>query len=470
MRSRLGFLLIAALVCPVFAAAGSGGPRVFVNNKDGVIRNPIVRHLRTADPSAHVWADGRLWIYTSHDMDNATNYNNMDGYRVFSTSNLKTWVDHGEILHSRDVDWGMPGGGLMYAPSAAFKNGTYYLYFPHMARDIWKWCVGVATSTRPEGPFTNRGYVKGAHEIDPCCFVDDDGRAYLYWGGGEKGPYAARLKDNMTELAEAPRTLDYGSDGFGEGVYMHKYLGKYYLSYTCFKCGQYQGHYAMGDSPLGPFVDKGSLSHNPPGAQDHHSMAEFKGQWYYFYHLGNYRNGPVKGSMFRRNICMDPMYYNEDGTIREVVQTVEGRAAFPELWVRIDRDAELEIPGRIEAEHWARATNAQVETTLDRGGGQNIGWIGDGEWCVYKVNARKAGTYRFSARVATDGPGGTIEVSVDGTAAGSLHVDKESTGGWQDFYTTKAVGIRLSKGPHEIRTVFRGNGAGLFNVNWIEFR
>jgi hypothetical protein len=254
---------------------------------------------------------------------------------------------------------------------------------------------------------------------------------------------------------------------------MHKYKGKYYLSYTCFKCGQFQGHYAMGDGPMGPFVDKGTLSHNPPGAQDHHSMAEFKGQWYYFYHLGNYKNGSVKGSMFRRNVCMDPMFYNEDGTIREVVQTVNGKPAFPELWEMAKpgyRDIVWRVPGRIEAERWARATNAQIESTQDQGGGFNIGWIENGEWCDYKIDVPRAKTYRLSARAATEGQGGTIEVIADGHIAGELAVEKGLSGGWQVFYTTKPIKVPLAKGPHEIRLVFKGNGGGLFNINWFELK
>lgn len=282
--------------------------------------NPIIKHIRSADPSAHVWKDGKVWIYASHDQDDATGYDTMDGYHVYSSEDLIDWTDHGEILHSRNVDWGIEKGGFMFAPSAAYKNETYYLYFPHPAAG-WKWRIGVATSSKPEGPFTDRGYIEGTDQIDPTCFIDDDGQAYLMWGGDSNPPKIAKLKDNMMELAETPRVIDYGGNNFGEGGYMHKRNGIYYFSYTCNTCFPHQGYYAMSDSPYGPFDYKGKLNRKPPGSQDHHSMLEYKNQWYYFYHVGNYGED---ASLHRRNVCIDSLFYNNDGTMKEVIQTTTG--------------------------------------------------------------------------------------------------------------------------------------------------
>lgn len=292
--------------------------------------NPIVTHIRVADPDCHVW-NGKLWMYTSqdHDSDSATlarvghGYSRMDGYHVFSTEDMKHWTDHGEILHSRDVEWGTDEGGWMWAPGAAYKNGTYYLYFPHKDKSM-QWRIGVATSKKPDGPFTPEPtYMEGTDGIDPVCFVDDDGQAYLYFNHAK----VARLKDNMLELAEEPRLIDYGSDNFGEGSYLHKYKGRYYYSYTDYKNKEDQGYYAIGDSPYGPFEFKGAINGKPPWSQDHHSIVELKGQWYYFYHIGDFvdANG-VKGNHTRRNVSVDYLYYNDDGTIQRVIQTKEGVA------------------------------------------------------------------------------------------------------------------------------------------------
>ncbi len=276
--------------------------------------NPIITYMHTADPSAHVWADGQLWLYCSHDNDTAKDYSSMDAYHVFSTPDLVHWTDWGEVLNSKDVKWG--NSGYMWAPDCAYKNGKYYFYFPHIDKK-GKWRTGVAISDKPQGPFIPEdNYIEGTSGIDPCCFIDDDGQAYLYFGHA----LVAKLKDNMTELAEAPRTIDYGTDNFYEGPYMHKRNGIYYYSWTQPLSHPDQGFYAMGDNPYGPFKFMGAVNGEPPGAQDHHSMIEFKGKWYYFYHVGNYAGG----SFHRRNVCIDYLYYNPDGTIKKVVQTKEG--------------------------------------------------------------------------------------------------------------------------------------------------
>ncbi len=100
---------------------------VFVVSFSGYTQNPIIQHIRTADASAHVWDDGKMWLYTSHDVTKV--YNEMDGYHAFSSSDLKNWTDHGEILHSRDIPWGVPG--FMWAPTTAYRNGKYYLIRLH---------------------------------------------------------------------------------------------------------------------------------------------------------------------------------------------------------------------------------------------------------------------------------------------------------------------------------------------------
>ena len=149
---------------------------------DSLAPNPFIRHLYTADPSAHVWADGRLYVYASHDIDPPRGCDLMDQYHVFSTDDMVHWTDHGEILRASQVPWGRKEGGFMWAPDCAYKDGTYYFYFPHPSgtytNDSWK--IGVATSKEPAANFTVQGYIEGLDPIiDPCVFVDDDGQAYI---------------------------------------------------------------------------------------------------------------------------------------------------------------------------------------------------------------------------------------------------------------------------------------------------
>jgi len=155
-------------------------------------------------------------------------------------------------------------------------------------------------------------------------FIDNDGQAYIYANSAK----VAKLNANMVSLAEAPKNIDYAPASvkndntlqFGEGSYMHKKDGIYYYSYSNFNNNTYQAFYATGNSPYGPFEWKGPMAPNPQGAQDHHSIIEFKGQGYYFYHIavGNY---PVVRDGQSRIACFDRLYYNKDGTIQMVVHT-----------------------------------------------------------------------------------------------------------------------------------------------------
>ena len=105
----------------------------------------------------------------------------MDRYHVFSTDDMVNWTDHGEILSSEQVPWGRKEGGFMWAPDCAYRNGTYYFYFPHpseTARDN-SWKIGVDTSNKPAEGFKVQGYIEGMDPlIDPCVLVDDEGQAY----------------------------------------------------------------------------------------------------------------------------------------------------------------------------------------------------------------------------------------------------------------------------------------------------
>lgn len=396
--------------------------------------NPIIKHLRTADPSVEIWEDGQVWIYASHDPDDATDYSTMDGYHVFSSFDLVNWTDHGEVLHSRDVSWGLEQGGFMFAPDAAYKDGTYYFYYPHPEKNWKGWRIGVATSDRPEGPFTDQGFIEGTDQIDPTVFIDDDGQAYLTWAGDYKGPYIARLKDNMMELAEEPRIIDYGSDDCGEGPYIHKRNNIYYFSYTDHAGGAHAA-YAMSDNIYGPYEYKGRLAPGPPGAQDHHSMIEYHGQWYYFYHVGNY--GP-NASMYRRNVCIDSMFYNEDGTIQLIEHTGTGVAK--DL---IGGTGGILVPGRVEAEDFFREQGTRL---LSSGADELMGSIHSDDHLEFVVDILGKEYYELTLEMQAVKPGTEIHLLLDEQPLDTLLLDGSSS-----FRDT----IFLFHGKHVLKLLFR---------------
>ena len=327
-----------------------------LNNR--AISQPLVSHLYTADPSAHVF-DGKIYIYPSHDIDAGEAFDDlgshfaMEDYHVLSMDRPDgEAIDHGVALHVKDVPWAKQ---QMWAPDATEKNGTYYLFFPAKDHDgIFR--IGVATSDSPTGPFTPQPEaIKGSFSIDPAVFKDDDGSYYMYFGGiwggqlqrwrtgsftaGQpESPVAflpaddepalcaklAKLTDDLLEFAEAPndvaivdengQPLLQGDNGrrFFEASWMHKYKGRYYFSYstgdTHFIC------YAVGDNPYGPFTYKGVVLHPVVGWTSHHSIVEFDGRWYLFYHDSSLS----KGVTHLRSVKVTELIHNEDGTIQPI--------------------------------------------------------------------------------------------------------------------------------------------------------
>ena len=280
--------------------------------------NPFVRHMFTADPSAHVWADGRLYVYPSHDIYPARGCDLMDKYHVFSTDDMVNWVDHGEILSSDQVEWGRPEGGFMWAPDCAFKDGKYYFYFPHPSGTDWNntWKIGVAISDKPASDFVVKGYIEGLPAfamIDPCVFVDDDGQAYFYYGGGSRC-MGGKLKGNMMEIDGELLDMQ-GLEDFHEAAWIHKRNGIYYLSYADNTRGNNLLRYAVSSNPLGPWTSKGVYLDRVTSDTSHGSIVEYKGQWYAFYH-----NCDLSGAGNLRSICYDKLYHDAD-TIVKVQQT-----------------------------------------------------------------------------------------------------------------------------------------------------
>jgi len=325
-KKRIYNLLLTALVITTgscakkVSVAKNDTPVVIANPNGDGMKNPFVTDIYTADPSAHVWADGRLYVYPSHDVAPPQGCDLMDKYHVYSTDDMVHWRDEGQILQASDVPWGRAEGGFMWAPDCAYKNGTYYFYFPHPSGTDWgnTWKIGIATSKSPASGFVCQGYIPGLESlIDPCVFVDDDGQAYFYYGGGNvcKG---GKLKDNMMEIDGQMQTMQ-GLNDFHEATWVHKRNGIYYLSYAdnFNEAGKHNRmKYATSKNPLGPWTYQGVYIDPTDSFTDHGSIAEYKGQWYAFYH-----NSSLSGNDWLRSICVNKLYYNADGTIQKIVQT-----------------------------------------------------------------------------------------------------------------------------------------------------
>lgn len=315
------------------------------------LSQPLVSHIYTADPSAHVF-NGRIYVYPSHDTasgipeDDLGSHFDMKDFHVLSMDSIGGKVtDNGVALDIKNIPW---AGRQLWAPDAAFANNTYYLFFPVKDKqDIFH--IGVATSKQPEGPFVpGKAPIKGSYSIDPCVFKDDDGKFYMYFGGiwggqlqrwnnnqydSTKGnrqpddmailPRVAPLTTDMQNFAAPVKELKVldeqgnlfkekdNTKRFFEASWMHKYNGKYYFSYST--GDTHNICYATGNSPYGPFTYKGVLLNPVEGWTSHHSIVEIKGKWYLFYH-----DVQLSGKTYLRNVKVTELHYNADGSIQTI--------------------------------------------------------------------------------------------------------------------------------------------------------
>ncbi len=319
--------------------------------------SPLITEIYTADPSAHVFND-RLYIYPSHDyesnipQDDLGSHFDMKDYHVFSMDDVDGDItDHGVALSVDQVPWAKR---QMWAPDAAEKDGKFYLYFPAKdENDIFR--IGVAASDNPEGPFTpEESYIEGSYSIDPAVFKDGDGTYYMYFGGiwggqlqrwqtgeyQEEDTYPAenepalsakvvKLTDDMLSFAEEPQdvqlldengnpiTVGDNDRRFFEAAWVHQYNGKYYFSYST--GDTHNIAYATGDTPYGPFTYQGVILKPVLGWTNHHSIVEYKGKWYLFFHDSSLSNGQTH----LRSVKVTELEYDEDGKIKTINALVQ---------------------------------------------------------------------------------------------------------------------------------------------------
>ena len=284
--------------------------------------NPIIKHAYTADPAALV-KDDTLWLFAGHDFTGGQKGYKMKDWLVYSTTDLKNWVEYPVPLKITDFSWAKSGDA--YAGQVIERNGKYYWYIS----TNWSG-IGVAVADRPEGPYkdvlgkpllTNKDCFASTHSwacIDPSVFIDNDEQAWLFWGNRQC--YYARLKENMTEIDGEIKQMNFEGFDFTEAPWVHQYKGRYYLSYASGFPEKIA--YAVADKVDGPYTYKGILNEIAGNSNtNHQAILEFKDGWYFIYH-----NGAIQtdGGSFSRSVCIDRLYYNPDGTIKRVVMTSEG--------------------------------------------------------------------------------------------------------------------------------------------------
>jgi hypothetical protein len=423
-------------------------------------QNPLITNQFTADPTVRVFGD-RVYVYPSHDIPPApgkgrANWFVMEDYHVFSSANLTDWTDHGVIVRQNEVPWVKPDSYSMWAPECVFRNGKYYFYFPSTPADSTiarGFTIGVAVSDKPAGPFVPQpNPIKNVSGIDPNVFVDKDGQAYLYWSQGHI--YGAKLNENMLELASEPVILqDLPDKGLKEGPYVFERNGIYYMTYPHVAAKTERLEYATSTSPLGPFKFAGVIMDESASGcwTNHHSIIDFKNQWYLFYHDNDLSPKFDKN----RSIRADSLSFNADGTIRKVVPTYRGVGiSAARKNIQIDRYSNK-----------SEGVSVSALDTADRMKGWKATLPEKGAWIRY--NAVDFGKVKLN-KVVVRGisvAGSAIELRadrLDGPLLGTVDIS-----GTADWKLNTSAGSKIPGGVHDVFVVLKGQGEA--SVDWVRF-
>ncbi len=427
---------------------------------------PIVSHRFLADPGALVY-NGRVYLYCSNDDENPTDENG--GYRMksivcVSSSDLKNWTDHGVVFEvPRDASWAEKS----WAPSPAARDGKVFLYFGNGGNGI-----GVAVADNPLGPFKDPigkklvetetpGVMPAEHMwlFDPMAFIDDDGQAYLYFGGnGDNNVRVIKLNPDMISVDGPAIALT--ALNFFEASWMHKNNGIYYFSYSSNPSAQMRIDYMKSTSPVSGFTYGGVISKQPPlnDNNNHQAIFQLNGEWYEAYHNRAVAKQAGIPPVYKRNLCLDQFKHNADGSIDTMVNTVDGLVQL----------AYVNPFERVEAE----TMNAQhgIYTETCTAGGMNVSKIENGDWIKIRGVDFSKGAKAFEASLASATTSGTLEIRADseeGPLLGTCEV--KSTGGMQNWETQTCT-IDKAIGVHDVYLVFKGGEGDLFNFDWWKLK
>jgi arabinoxylan arabinofuranohydrolase len=405
----------------------------------------------------------------SNDDDNTNHSYQMKSIVCVSSVDMKNWTDHGEVFR---VPQGASWAANSWAPSVIDRNGLFYLYFGNGAAG-----VGVATSASPTGPFSDAlGHplinsatpgAPGSSQwyFDPAAFIDDDGQAYLYFGGN-KTTNARVIKLNGDMISVAGSATPIAAPDFYEGSWMHKRNGIYYYSYVT-QPASHIDYMTSTTSPISGFTHRGVILPNNGSINNwnnvHGAIFDFGGKSYIAYHnryiSNTIRIGPTNS---KRNLAFEELNYNADGTIQQVSWTTDGVAQLAPVSPFVVQEAEMfNLDSVIQT--------GGIETEPCSEGGMNVTAIANGDWIRVRGVDFAAGATGFSARVASGATGGNIELRLDttaGTVIGTCAVP--GTGGWQNW-TTTTCSVAGATGTHDLYLRFTGGSGSLFNFNWWSF-
>ncbi len=439
-------------------------PKYFLSAFLGVVfssvlnaQNPILPiGTYVADPSAKVWDDGRLYIYGSRD-ESPDYWCSYDHY-VVSTDDMLHWEIDKDAFYSKGENDGVPyNDRVLYAPDCQQFDGKYYLYFSQPDPTSPE---GVAVSDRPQGPFKNGKAIdlKGYNQIDPSVFVDDDGQAYYLWG--QFTLKMAKLNEDRMSIDETTlrdSLITESEHYFHEGAYLTKRNGVYYLVYadisragmpTCIG-------YATSTSVFGPYKYGGVIidnDHCDPGVWNNHgSIAEFKNQWYVFYHRSTHGSGKMRRS------CAEPIFFNADGSIPEVEMTSQGAAKPLNAFEDIEAERACLLYGAAQLQLWNQNN-------------EEMAGIKSGDRAAFKyINFGNGEARRVEFVVSPGLSPGKISVNIGKSWHQNIAIVEVPAKTGNERWVTVSADLKEVSGVHELWLTFAGKDAQMYSIDKFVF-
>lgn len=432
-------------------------------------QNPIIQTLYTADPAPVIHND-TLFLYVGHDEDGAPNKTYlMREYRLFTTTDMVNWTDHGAPLKISQIAWSANDAS---AAQVVERNGKFYWYFSTLNNTPGHGgvSVGVAVADSPYGPFkdalgkalvTNDMTTYAKHswdDLDPTVFMDDDGQAYLFWGNG--ACYWAKLNEDMISIDGEIHPLEVKNpkafvQKYTEAPWVYKRNKKYYLVYAANFPENIS--YSTAKKITGPWKAEGVIMPTEKGSNTNHpGIIDYKGNSYFFYH----NDALPAGHSYDRSVCVEQFEYNKDGSFPQLHMTEQGI---------VKGIGTLNPFQRVEAETIAFSKGVKAVEDKDRG--VIITHINNGDYIkVRDVDFGEQGASRFNATASSRYDGGNIEIRVDGLEGkllGNLKVTY--TGEWEN-YKEFSMQIEKTTGIHDVYFLFKGKDPQLlFNFDWWQF-
>lgn len=459
MKSR-SILTVAALIAAVCTNA----------------QNPIISTVFTPDPAPFVYGD-KVYLFTDHDEDGRNRDFNMKDWMVFSTEDMVNWTYLGTQVTTATFKWARQGQRA-WACQAVERNGKWYWYVC-CNKATGGDALAVAVADDPQGPWTDAiggPLAEGFGFIDPTVFIDDDGKAYLFWGN--KGLWYGELNDDMVSFKDGWQEVPgyHDPECFGElqskmnwakgqnemmtqyeeGPWIMKRNGTYILSYPA---GGVPEHMAYSTAPTinGPWTYRGRIMDEAENSFTiHGGNITFKGRDFMFYHNG----GLPGGGGYNRSACVEEFKWNDDGTFPFIPFTKEGV---------VTPVKNLDPYSRVEAETQAESRGLKV----DRRAGKDhfVTDISDGDWIrVRSVDFKDCGQKAVIVVVGEQKGKGTIEFYTDnmeGEPFCKVPVNRDNAG-----FPTAAFTYLIDtdvQGVHDVYLKFNCEIDNPFTLDWWQF-